>query len=281
MPSCKLENLSDFINQIFSDLTTKRDFAEPACIVSVATIGVGNKEIKLENIFDENVINYIATTQQCHNSTKLYFPLQEIGACRTTSDNIANSLAKSITATQHFKSEQEANDFKKYIWYCVLETINNIADHAQCSFGGYAAAQFFPTYKKAQVAIGDQGIGLLKALQTNYNLESEEEAIFKAVEKCVTGSNNLLYGNGVKNAGVGLFVIKTIIEETGGILSITSNDTTVIFKGKNTPIVKKLNNSFNGVLVAFEIYDDGLENEFEVFKKMFIWNTEESQEEIF
>ncbi|MDD3467500.1 MAG: ATP-binding protein [Campylobacterales bacterium] len=283
MRSCKLSNLPNFLNNILLATSNQKcNFAEPSCLVAVEALSSSHKHISHNNIFDGNVLSYVVTTQACHTAQKSYYPLKSFKACRSISDSIAVSLSNAISLTQHFKSASEAEDFKKYVRYATSEIINNVADHSSSGFGGCVAAQFYPRERKAQVAIADQGIGLMNALEKKYQPKTEEEAIFLSIEKGITGSNELMYGSGgYKNAGVGLFAIKKIVEETKGILSITSNDTTVLFDGKNKPKVIKLNNSFGGVLVAIEIYDDGLSEEFEVFKKMHIWSTEEDSEEIF
>jgi len=275
--------LSKFLNDILASSNNQKcNFAEPSCLVAVEALSKSHKNINQHSIFSSDVIGYIETTQACHAVHKPYYPLKSFNACRSISDSIAVSLSNAISLTQHFKSLSEVEDFKKYVRYATSEIINNVADHSSSGSGGCVAAQFYPKDRKAQVAIADQGIGLMNALEKKHQPKTEEEAIYLSIEKGITGSNELMYGSGgYKNAGVGLFAIKKITEETNGVLSITSNDTMAIFRGKNTPEIIKLDNSFGGVLVAIEIYDEELNEDFEAFKKMHIWSTEEDSEEIF
>lgn len=271
--NCTLDNIEFLINNLrrAKNPISKIDFAEPACL-SIAGSFCATFNIPLQTYFSDNVLKYINLTQLYHSDRKPYYPLTQLIPSRWNSDQISNTIANTLIRDEEFADIAEAHDFKKYLWYIISETLNNVSDHSQSPSGCFIAAQFYPLFHKAQVAIADNGIGLLKTLSHRYTLANEKEAIFKAVEKDVTGSVKTPYSTGAyKNAGMGLYAIKTIIEKTAGKLMIISNDSLVLFEADRMTD-RKLDTDWKGTLVSFELNNEGLEDEFEHFKKKYIWD---------
>ena len=65
----------------------------------------------------------------------------------------------------------------------------------------------------------------LNSLKSMHNPEDEQDAILKALEKEITGSNKYDTYGIQKHAGLGLYFLKRIVNETKGNLVIISNDT--------------------------------------------------------
>lgn len=255
-------------------------FAEPIGLSLVQAYCEANHQC-LEGYLSQEVLNYLKTTTVCHQKGKPYFPALIFKPSRASSDCTSDSVAAALVQTIKQES-QDAEDFKAYLRYIISELLNNVSDHSKSTFGCSIAAQYYPDNDRAQVAITDGGCGLLATLSMQYKLVNEKEAIFKAIEREVTGSVQNVYTSGaIKNAGIGLFAIKTIIEKTNGRLIIASNDTLVEFNGDSQPVVYPLSTQWQGTLVAFELSQSELNLEFDQFKRIHIWATEDNDELLF
>jgi len=190
-------------------------------------------------------------------------------------DNITNKIINNATNL----SDDEKDDLSKYLKYLIREMMSNVVSHSQSSIGGFITAQYYPTKKKVQVIIIDNGIGLQASLAQKYTLDNEADAIQKAMEKNVTGSNPFAtYNNVQKHAGLGLFFLSKIIENTQGNLLIVSNST--IYKSNHNTFTE-LNTGFKGTLIAFEIFEDNLEYEFMQLFNIIKSEDEEDEEDAF
>ena len=175
-------------------------------------------------------------------------------------------------------SESDAKDLKQYLQYLFLELMNNVADHAQST--GHVMTQYYPTNKKVQFAIADRGVGFLSNLKLKFpDLQTEEEAIFKALEKGVTATPQKMYGQ-EKNAGYGLYAMLEILKQTNGEFLIISNDTMIRYKnGVYTKL--KLKDKWLGVVVAFTFDEAEINFTMDDFKKNYLWNDLEDEEDFF
>lgn len=121
-------------------------------------------------------------------------------------------------------SKEDLNDLGDYLHYLFTEMLNNVPDHSNSQIGGFAMAQYYPTYKKIQFAISDRGIGFLENVKRkDTNAKTEAEAIKRAIEKGFTATAPQVY-NQEKNSGFGLYAMSNIIKEIGGTFVIISNN---------------------------------------------------------
>ncbi len=195
-------------------------------------------------------------------------------------DELKSILTKKIIAYAENLSSDEKEDLSEYLEYMISEMMGNVISHSKSPHGGFVTAQYYPKEKKVQVVIIDGGVGFLSTLSKNFDVNNEGEAIQKALEKEVTGSNKYdIYNNAPKHAGLGLFFLSSILEVTEGKLAIISNNTIFRYPEKN---VVTLDTAFKGAVIAFEIYVDCIDNDFmTVFKRIGYIENEEGEEDIF
>ena len=141
-------------------------------------------------------------------------------------------------------------------------------------------AQYYPQHKKVQFAIADKGCGFLENIQAKYpNITTEEDAILKAMERAVTASKNIVYGQ-TRNMGYGLYTLETILNATHGKMIIISNDKMMkLENGKKS--VLDLSTNWEGVVVAFEFLEEHTEYEFETIQRRWLEEGSEEEEEDF
>lgn len=205
-----------------------------------------------------------------------YSPVETIKS-RMDVEKISNHTTSVMLQNFSSLSEEDIKDLKGYLQYLFSELMNNVADHAGSY--GYAMAQYFPTNKKIQFAIVDNGVGFLNNMRLNYDIKDEEEAILKALEKGVTSTKQTMY-NHHRNAGYGLYAMTKILEETGGRFVIISNDAMV--KMVNGKIVSsKLEHKWDGTVIAFEFNEKKINLDISKFLRSYVTYIEDEDEEFF
>jgi len=244
---------------------------EPIGIGILKLYKVANSETQIHLTGNDSVINYCKTILNSSRSpAQTYIPFIQF-------DNEIDSIAKDITSkiiqNTYNLTTEDRKDLSEYLHYLVSEMMDNVVSHAQSHCGGYVTAQYYPTKKKVQVVIIDNGLGLKQTLSQKYVLKNEEEAITKALKEHVTGSNSFdIYTNIPKHAGLGLFFLTKIIQETNGKLFIVSNNT--IYR-LETDFFTELETSFNGTIVCFEIEVDNINHDLKDLMKMIMYVEEE------
>ncbi len=272
-----LNNIENFINffknnqRLFS--VNNIEWVDPIFVTMMsAYLKDTNNNFTTNNSYINNMLNTV------YQDNKTYTPIEQI-LTRNDIDEIAAHLTTIMLKNFSFLTNEDLKDLKHYLHYLFSELMNNVADHSNSQIGGFAMAQYYPNSKKIQFSISDRGIGFLKNIKLKYNVNSEEEAILKALERGITASYPRLYGQ-ERNAGYGLFAMKTILEETGGVFVIISNDTLIRYSNGNIKVVK-LANPWKGVVVAFEFYEDKINFSMEDFKRNFLWQDSDIDEEFF
>jgi hypothetical protein len=249
--------------------------------VGIAVLKLHKATYPMTEIFlqgNTNTIGYVTTLLNEHSSReRTYHPLEHFTDEFGDKDEIANNVTKKIIENANNLSDEDKQDFSKYLQYLISEMMDNVISHSNSSVGGFVTAQYYPRKNKVQVVIIDKGVGFLKTLENKYPLSNEQEAISKAIEKEVSGSNVFApYTNVPKHAGLGLFFLSRIIQETNGSLMIVSNNT--MYKS-NTDSFKVLETIFQGTLIAFEIFENQLDYEFGQLFRIISSEGEESEEE--
>jgi anti-sigma regulatory factor (Ser/Thr protein kinase)/anti-anti-sigma regulatory factor len=157
------------------------------------------------------------------------------------------------------------------VMYAMAELGRNVVQHAFSEFGGIAIAQHFPNSRRVQVAICDQGQGVLSSLSPNYpELRSDLEALKFSLLPHVSGAaQSGMYHQSV-NAGLGLFFSKEICWRAGGSIWIGSRRALIGIKEEDLSGRNRVYRSINlwpGTIVALDIPDDGVPN-FDQFLKI-------------
>ena len=270
----RLDNRDDFHIENLS-------WIEPLGIALLKLYKMNFPDMKISVRGTSSSIGYINTLLDATSSRKgSYIPLEHFTNEFGNKDEIASNVTKKIIENAHNLSDDDKLDLSKYLQYLISEMMDNVISHSLSPIGGIVTAQYYPTKKKVQVVIIDSGVGLLKTLAKKYPVQSEKDAIIKAMEKEVSGSNAFApYTNIPKHAGLGLYFLSRIIEYTSGKLLIVSNDTVYRSTGNR---FHTLNTAFHGTMIAFEIFEERLDYEFgQLFNIIKAEGEEEEEEDIF
>ncbi|HIP51198.1 MAG TPA: hypothetical protein EYG94_03835 [Campylobacterales bacterium] len=276
MKRIKISNIENFISLFQNNNTEFQNIAwvEPI-FIGMLRAYQNDKELDIQT---DN--SYIRTMiLQDYTPHTSFSPIENISSrmgLEKISTHLTSIMIKNFTAL----GEEDIRDLKHYLQYLFLELMNNVADHAHSPVGGYTMAQYYPTEKKIQFTVADRGVAFLENIQLNFSdINSEEEAIYKALEKGVTSTKQLMYGQ-PKNAGFGLYAMFEILKMTGGSFVIISNDTLVRYEnGEYT--TTKLSSSWKGVVVAFEFFEVNINHDMDYFKKNFLWKIDEEDDDFF
>lgn len=150
--------------------------------------------------------------------------------------------------------------------FCLREIIRNIPEHS-CSYNGWYCAQYWPKRDLVELAIMDDGIGILKSITSNYKYACEahnnEEAIVKVLLPGVSrtfdesGNEEIFFdtGNRWKNSGYGLFVVSRICAKTGGSFVLASGDKAVsVYQDKDRKIQQNFyNTNISGTAISIRL----------------------------
>ncbi|MDQ1340437.1 MAG: hypothetical protein QG567_1594 [Campylobacterota bacterium] len=261
-----MSNIEDYLcmfaskNDIFNDI----GWVEPIFITMVRAYQ-NNKNIDIftDSGYLKNMI------KRDYKQNKTYTPIEKVHN-RNGLDKISSHLAEIMSKNFTKLSSDDTKDLKDYLQYLFIELMNNVADHAHSEVGGYVMAQYYPINKKIQFAVADRGVGFLSNLKLKFSVETEEEAIYKALEKGVTATLQKMYGH-EKNAGFGLYAMFEILKMTGGRFVIISNDTLLRYENGSLQS-KKLDNHWRGVVVAFEFDEANINYDMDHFKRNYLWS---------
>ena len=274
----EFSNIENLLSKLSADIHLENiRWIEPIGIGILKLYNVANPEVQINLTGRNSAVSYCNTILNGSLSTcNTYTPFIPFN---NEIDVIADDITHKIISNANNLSPDNKDDLSKYLKYLIREMMSNVVSHAHSQIGGFITAQYYPQKNKVQVVIIDNGIGLQASLSQNYHLNNEKDAIQKAMEKEVTGSNPFAtYNNVQKHAGLGLFFLSKIIENTQGNLLVVSNNT--IYKSPQNSF-QELNTNFKGTLIAFEIFEDNLEYEFMQLFNIIKSEDEEEEEDAF
>ena len=155
---------------------------------------------------------------------------------------VVSSIADLVL--QQFDS---AREFLPAFEWAVNEIVDNIFIHSQTKSPGVVCGQLFAKAGKLNIAICDQGIGIRESLSGSYALETDEEAILKAVERGITRDPDVGQGNGMAGA-------LEILSRNQGDFKVWSGDATFEIKGGvRRAIHKGARIEGTGLLLSFNL----------------------------
>ncbi len=264
----KFLNLMDGKEDTFNDI----NWIEPIYIAMIRAYLDDNRlEISTNNSYIKQMI------EKDYQDNKTYTPIENVKT-RMGLEEISTHLSSIMLKNFQNLSLDDLKDLEHYLQYLFLELMNNVADHADSPVGGYVMAQYYPINKKVQFVVADRGIAFLENMKLNFSdVRNEEEAIYKALEKGVTSTKQMMYGQ-ERNAGYGLYAMCEILKITGGNFVIISNDTLVRYSDKKFE-TKKLENGWKGVVVAFEFFEANINWSMDEFKRDYLWGTLRAEED--
>ncbi|MBU1668603.1 hypothetical protein KKC13_09275 [bacterium] len=277
MKQIKISNIEKFISLFQNNNTTFQNISwvEP---IFIGMLRAYQKDEQLTIQTDNSYIKNMILQEYTPSGT--FSPIENIENSRMGLEKISTHLTNIMLQNFHALHEKDITDLKHYLQYLFLELMNNVADHAHSAVGGYTMAQYYPKEKKIQFVVADRGVAFLKNIQLNFsNIKSEEDAIYEALKKGVTSTQQKMY-NQPKNAGFGLYAMFEILKMTGGKFVIISNDTLVRYENEKYS-TKKLQHSWKGVVVAFEFFEANINHDMDYFKRNFLWKIDEEDDDFF
>jgi hypothetical protein len=128
--------------------------------------------------------------------------------------------------------------------YCLFELMRNVAEHSG-SKNLWFGAQAWPQTDTVEVAVLDEGVGLLANLAAKYQLKSDAEAVRKAIEEGVSGRGAAVEASGfgpqvgvdmdaeqsredAGNSGYGLFVVSEMCRAEGSFALVSGNSCLIL-----------------------------------------------------
>ncbi len=267
MQQITLSNIEDFTHLFNSGNNQFNDISWVEPIFIAMTRAYQNDEeisVQISNTYFKEMI------LSEYQSNKTYSPIENIDN-RTGIDSIADHLTSIMLKNFRYLSDEDIRDLRDYLQYLFVELMNNVADHSHSPVGGYAMAQYYKKNKKVQFVVADRGIAFLENMLLNFSdVNNEEEAIFKALEKGATSTRETMYGVS-KNAGYGLYAMFEILKMTGGCFVIISNNTLLRYED-GVFTTKILDTPWKGVVAAFEFFEVNINHDMDHFKRNYLWN---------
>lgn len=132
------------------------------------------------------------------------------------------------------------------IHLAIIEAMENVLSHAEA--GGFICAQTYWTARTIEIGIADYGIGIRGSFaKGGRQFSSDEESILYAVQKDTSSKTR-------NHSGIGLFMIRSIMEANNGRLAIVSGKACIDWRGKTE---KALSMPFwSGTIIGLEFNMD-------------------------
>ena len=160
-------------------------------------------------------------------------------------------------------SQQNEGDLLDYLTFSIREIMRNIVEHSE-SKGIEYCAQYWPSYKKVEIAISDNGIGLKQSLSKNPHIEvdNDSSAIQQALMPAISSKN---YEGAIidkddpwHNSGFGLYMTNRMCR-LGGSFLICSGNHAIKLDSKGKRHIK-LDHNCKGTVVRLVLNTENLEN---------------------
>ena len=85
--------------------------------------------------------------------------------------------------------------------WALNEIMDNVLNHAECAEGGLVQVNTFNESRRVEIAVADSGQGFLASLREGHpDLDTHEQAVFRAIEKGTTRNPENGQGNGLAGA---------------------------------------------------------------------------------
>jgi len=137
-----------------------------------------------------------------------------------------------------------AENFHKALHFAIRETVENAFEHGQTKHC-YMCAYSVPTKNLVRLCILDTGIGIPNSMRSSqrYRIESNVEA--------VKLSSNYGISSKAEDRGIGLYILRDVVEKNEGILSILSGNALVDISKKIKG--NELSFSFLGTIIKLTL----------------------------
>ncbi len=129
----------------------------------------------------------------------------------------------------------QPKNVQEVVQYCFREMMRNVFEHAQIK-ELWVCGQYWPSRNEAEIAILDEGIGILKSLKTNARIHAEScsEANRLALQPGLSRTIGMKQNpyDQWQNSGYGLYVASTLCAINGGYFILSSGDKTIFVNGQ-------------------------------------------------
>ena len=132
------------------------------------------------------------------------------------------------------------------ISFCLREIIRNCFEHGQITTC-MAMAQRWAN-GDAEIAIGDRGMGIMRALSQRHRITSAEDAIRKALLPGISSGEGRRVGNKWDNSGFGLYILSELGRRYGNFSVITSGS---YYRGNGSSDFHRL--ALTGTIVRLKV----------------------------
>lgn len=142
------------------------------------------------------------------------------------------------------------NESVRSVDQAVTELVGNCYAHSNINkaLHGFVCAQRWPNANKAQIAIGDAGIGIRSSLMAS----DEYRQILQTANSCELAARyEVTSKRGKGHSGYGLTLARDLIQNNGGAFFLISNDEYYMSKGGHSES-GNLGTSFAGTLLILE-----------------------------
>lgn len=168
---------------------------------------------------------------------------------------------------------QQNNELAKLFQYLIREAIRNVPEHAETD-EFWIRGQYWGNRpgKPAEIAILDEGCGIMRSLQKNRShreyITTNEEALRWAVKPGVSASFNPGRSNASSNpngnSGYGLFIISEICRLSNGCMTLLSNEDCFRVFPNHASMVKT---NFRGTALGIRIFTEQIHSYQEIIDK--------------
>lgn len=174
-------------------------------------------------------------------------------------DYASVALALTNALTERCETDDIA---RASIRICLDEIAENVVHHADAPSGGFGAAQGWRKNQEFEIAMVDLGIGVRASLTQNpdhADVNDDVTAITRALQPRITATPE-------RNAGIGLFITKLLLEANGGLLLVRSGYGSVYAGGVDQARMESF--VMPGTLVALRARTDRALNILSVYEDL-------------
>ena len=136
--------------------------------------------------------------------------------------------------------------------WAMSEALRNVFEHANAPTGAFLSASFFPATDRVSFAVADTGVGVPRTIRPRYGASlTDAQANEIAIQLKTSGAPpSSSYGGSVKNAGVGLFYLRSMSARSAGLFALLSESAFVRGQGNTPPVTGETRARWGGTVVA-------------------------------
>jgi anti-sigma regulatory factor (Ser/Thr protein kinase) len=166
-------------------------------------------------------------TIQSHEAAGRFIALRQI----RTSPELSAAITDLVPLLHGQPQQQDS------IRYVLSELTRNALEHSGSPVGAFLCAQYYKKTNRVSIGIADAGIGIRQSITRSHQAHTTRDAVALALQPGITGTTSRLGGT-ERNAGAGLFYVKSIASLSRNYFVLYSEDT--MFKLLKSPKSKSV-----------------------------------------